>query len=69
MMVLDDGQAETEGHWVHREDNLNKISDDELDQSELIKMFAKHYQWSYLLTVKRKGYLNELSGKKNKKLN
>ena len=42
--ILGDVQEETESHRVDQQDNLKKISDDEADLSELIKMIAKDYQ-------------------------
>ena len=42
-MVLRDSLAETESHWFDQQDNLNSICHNEDDQSELIKMFTKHY--------------------------
>ena len=43
MMVLGDGQAQTESQRVNQYDYFKKICDDEANQSALIKTLAKQY--------------------------
>ena len=60
MMVLGDGQAETESYWVDQQDNLNNICDDEAEQSEFSKMLAKHYLYFTYHNILISEFSNEM---------